>query len=835
MEFGSAQLLDLPCADDAKVAVLEKEVARITRLYAALNRVHRATTHAPSRRELLQSICEALISTEEFGAAWIGWTTPDTAALSLQAQMGDVVVVRSAVSSIKSLRTGDDPASIAYRKGERVIAEWKLDITDRRADQTESKDVVAVLPIFLDSRVRGVMCVHANSKDAFRQQALELLDAAVANVSLALDAADREEARRRAQQVLSNEKSFSDTMIESMPGIVYLYDVSGHFLRWNRNFEVVSGYSGEEIARMHPLDFFAEHDQALLKERIAEVFAHGESSVEAPFVSKDGAARPHFFTGRRVLFEGRECLVGVGIDTSDRLRAEEQMAASERKYRELVEHANSIILRWTVDGHVTFLNEFGQRFFGYSADEIVGKHVMDTIVPATDSGGRDLQGLMEQVCASPEQFEQNTNENMRRNGERVWVSWTNRLEYDEQGNVVEILSVGTDITERRRAEERLRESEAHLIDAQRIAKIGSWQLDLSSRHLKWSEQVCEIFGIDTSNASGSFDAFTAFVHAEDRNRLRAVLENAIAGRARFDIQHRIVLRDGCEKVVHELGDVKRGADGKPTVLSGTVHDITDRVRIEAERERRYRAEEADRIKSAFLATMSHELRTPLNSIIGFTGVLLQGLAGPLNGEQNKQLDMVRTSARHLLALVNDVLDISKIEAGQLEVSWEPYDVHRSLEKVVNLIKPQAHARQLEMRANVPESLGRLVGDVRRFEQVLLNLLSNAIKFTERGSIELRAERIEKFRMRGSAVETAVVRVKVADTGVGIKPEDLPVLFQPFRQLDSGLARKHEGTGLGLAICARLVDLMGGEINVQSTWGEGSTFEVILPLDARANA
>ncbi|HEU4655603.1 MAG TPA: ATP-binding protein, partial [Steroidobacteraceae bacterium] len=328
---------------------------------------------------------------------------------------------------------------------------------------------------------------------------------------------------------------------------------------------------------------------------------------------------------------------------------------------------------------------------------------------------------------------------------------------------------------------------------------------------------------------------TAFVHPEDRSRLRAVLENAIAGRARFDIQHRIVLRDGCEKVVHGLGAVKRGTDGKPTVLSGTVHDITDRVRIEAERERRYRAEEADRIKSAFLATMSHELRTPLNSIIGFTGVLLQGLAGPLNSEQNKQLDMVRASARHLLALVNDVLDISKIEAGQLEVSWEPYDVHRSLEKVIHLIKPQAQTKQLEMRADLPTSLGRLVGDVRRFEQVLLNLLSNAIKFTERGSIELRAERIEKFRMRGSTVDTAVVRVKVSDTGVGIKPEDLPVLFQPFRQLDSGLARKHEGTGLGLAICARLVDLMGGEINVQSTWSEGSTFEVILPLDARANA
>jgi signal transduction histidine kinase len=207
----------------------------------------------------------------------------------------------------------------------------------------------------------------------------------------------------------------------------------------------------------------------------------------------------------------------------------------------------------------------------------------------------------------------------------------------------------------------------------------------------------------------------------------------------------------------------------------------------------------------------------------------------LNPEQNKQLDMVRTSARHLLALVNDVLDISKIEAGQLEIFREPYDVQRSVEKVVNLVRPQALARHLELRLLFAASLGSLVGDARRFEQVLLNLLSNAIKFTEQGSIELSAGHVDGFAMRNAASPGPVLRVSVSDTGVGIKQDDLAVLFQPFRQLDSGLARKHEGTGLGLAICARLVDLMGGEINVRSTLGKGSTFEVVLPMDVRVDA
>jgi PAS domain S-box-containing protein len=159
------------------------------------------------------------------------------------------------------------------------------------------------------------------------------------------------------------------------------------------------------------------------------------------------------------MFEGRPCLVGVGINISDRKRAEIRLEESERKYRELVENANSIILRWNAEGRMTFLNEFGQRFFGYSSDEIVGRHVLETIVPPTETQGRDLKKLMEEICAAPESFEQNVNENIKRNGERVWIAWTNRIVRDARGQVAEILSIGTDITGRRRLEDQLRQSQ----------------------------------------------------------------------------------------------------------------------------------------------------------------------------------------------------------------------------------------------------------------------------------------------------------------------------------------------------------------------------------------
>jgi PAS domain S-box-containing protein len=267
-------------------------------------------------------------------------------------------------------------------------------------------------------------------------------------------------------------RALLDTMIESLPGIAYFYDGSGKFLRWNRNFETVSGYSGEEIARMHPLDFFAAEDKPLLEGRIAEVFARGESSVEALFLRKDGTSVPYFFTGRRVAFEGQACLVGVGIDVADRREAEKRLAQSELKYRELVEYANSIILRWNSEGRITFLNEFGQRFFGYSSEEAVGRHVLETIVPQTESSGRDLTKLMEDICAAPESFEQNVNENVRRNGERVWIAWTNRIVRDAQGRVVELLSVGSDITASRRAEQKVREMEEQVRQAQKMEAIG---------------------------------------------------------------------------------------------------------------------------------------------------------------------------------------------------------------------------------------------------------------------------------------------------------------------------------------------------------------------------
>jgi len=189
--------------------------------------------------------------------------------------------------------------------------------------------------------------------------------------------------------------------------------------------------------------------------------------------------------------------------------------------------------------------------------------------------------------------------------------------------------------------------------------------------------------------------------------------------------------------------------------------------------------------------MSHELRTPLNSIIGFTGILLQGLVGPLNEEQAKQLNMVRTSANHLLSLISDVLDISKIEAGQLQVASETFDLRASINKVLQTVRPLAEKKGLMLNVDIAPDVGKLTSDMRRIEQITLNLLSNAVKFTEEGSVTVVC----------SATAGSYV-IQVTDTGIGLKKEDIGDMFKPFHQIDSGMSRKYEGTGLGLSICKK---------------------------------
>lgn len=228
---------------------------------------------------------------------------------------------------------------------------------------------------------------------------------------------------------------------------------------------------------------------------------------------------------------------------------------------------------------------------------------------------------------------------------------------------------------------------------------------------------------------------------------------------------------------------------------------------------------ADQYKSIFLASMSHELRTPLNSIIGYTGILLMGMTGKLNEEQVKQLTKVKNNAKHLLSLINDILDISKIESGKIELAIEEFKVNDLINEIVEIIFPKASEKNLKINVDLPEDIF-IKTDKRRLKQVILNLASNAVNYTDEGSIDIKLQR----------VGTDTVRISVKDTGIGIPEEDMKRLFQPFQQIDSSLTKKNKGTGLGLYLCRKLITLLNGKIYLISEVGVGSEFFVELPIN-----
>lgn len=445
------------------------------------------------------------------------------------------------------------------------------------------------------------------------------------------------------------------------------------------------------------------------------------------------------------------------------------------------------------------------------------------------------------------------------------VVWAQAITYIPETRRLRIYCLN--ITELKQAEAALRESQQALRLTLDAAHIGHWDLNLLTLASHRSVQHDQVFGYAKLQPDWTYEKFLSHVHPEDRERVDGLYQAGVAARSAWDFECRIIRADGALRWIWGHGNLFTSPAGEGIRMLGMVSDITARKLVKEEirqlnagleqrvtertaqleaanrelaayssgvlRDLRV-AEAADQLKSAFLATMSHELRTPLNSIIGFTGIVLMGKAGALNAEQAKQLGWVRQSAWHLLALINDVLDLSKIEAGHLEMRAEPFDLPASITRVLNISGPQAEKKGLAFGAVVRPELGEMVSDQRRVEQILLNLLSNAVKFTDHGHVRLTAELLADFQSSPLAAPCRAVRFRVADTGIGLKREDLPLLFEPFRQIDTGLARQAEGTGLGLAISRRLATLLGGEISAASEFSQGSQFTVTLPLQIPSN-
>jgi len=473
-------------------------------------------------------------------------------------------------------------------------------------------------------------------------------------------------------------------------------------------------------------------------------------------------------------------------------------------------------LVWLKDNNGIYLtcNTMFERFFGATEAEIFGKTDYDFVdKDLADSFRENDRKAM--VAGKP-----TMNEEWIRfaDGHEALLETIKTPMFDIEGKVIGVLGIGHDITKRKRNEEILRENEEKFRAL--FEQAGDYAFILEYDKLKG------FIILDANESAINFHGFTkeeiigkplTYLDIEKgKDSIDELRKTMFSGETvHFETTHR--RKDGSIFPVEVTAKAVQLAGKTPIILS-TEHDITQRKKAEELLIRgKEAAESADRLKSAFLATMSHELRTPLNSIIGFSGILLQEKPGPLTEEQRKQLRMIQSSGNHLLSLINDILDLSKIEAGQVFPKMENLNLIEVLDEIIKLAEPLAKNKSNSLTLISKEPV-LIFSDRQRIRQIIFNLVDNAIKFTSQGSITIDCSK-----------EDDLAKIEIADTGIGIGEEDQKKLFKPFIQVENYLARKHQGSGLGLSICKKLIELLGGTIRLKSELGKGSTFTVLLPM------
>ena len=518
--------------------------------------------------------------------------------------------------------------------------------------------------------------------------------------------------------------------------------------------------------------------------------------------------------------------IGTAIDISDRKRDTDRLAVSHLALQSI---SQGVLITNPAQA-ITEVNAAFCRITGYTEAQVLGRNCRFLQGADTDTS---VVAQMREAIAGRTEFHGEVL-NYRENGEPFWNELSIAPAFGADGQLIHFISTLRDVTERHRAEHALQQAQHDLQQALRVASAGSYRIDTVKGRWTSSETLDAILGIDASYQRDLAHWGALMAPGHEARAARQYSDLLARPDGRFDLEYEIIRpADGERRWLHALGQIDRDAQGQPVTMSGLIQDITERkaIALELERHRahledlvalrtreldtaRQQAEQANRAKSDFLANMSHEIRTPMNAIIGLNYLLRRDGSTP---EQAARLDKIDSAGQHLLAIVNDILDLSKIEAGRVQLEHGNFHLSAVLDHVQSIIGEAARDKGLRVQVEADQVPGWLRGDATRLRQALLNYASNAVKFTAAGSVLLRAELLQ------AQGEQLQLRFSVQDTGIGIDAEQQARLFVPFEQADHTISRRYGGTGLGLVITRRLAELMGGEAGVRSAPGEGSTF------------
>ncbi len=666
--------------------------------------------------------------------------------------------------------------------------------------------------------------------------------------------------QKAARDAILQERNFSDTVINGLPGIFYLYDSQGNLVRWNDNFQKILGYTEEDLRQRPATDFIAVEDRPTVAARMEQVYLEGQSETEAQLLTKDGTKIPYYFTGIRAMVDGEPYLAGVGIDMTAQKKAQAAIQQSQERLSRAQQTAHLGSWEWDFTTNKTTWSDENYRLSGYEPGDIepTFEAFMDMVHP-------EDQPIIEESLEAIQNGERDQDAYQYRlilpNGNVRWIEGQLEVIFDDEGAPERITGTNLDITERKEAEEERERFNVQLSTAADIATQASAILDPDELLTETVNLLCERFNL-----------YHTHVYTLDQEQLRIRAGYGKAGQVMLEEKHTIpldreqslVARAARSREIVVANDVtqepgfmanpllpetkaeiavplvigdevlgvfdaqareigrftERDIDVFRTLAGQLATAVQNAVYVEELQLTTNRLREVDRLKSEFLANMSHELRTPLNSIIGYAEIMLMGIDGDMDPETLEDIKAIYENGQHLLDMINDILDLAKIEAGRLTLRFEDsVDLAQVLNEAKSGNASLFANKPVELRLVIEDELPEIRADRLRLHQIFNNLISNAQKFTPEGYVEVQAY------PQGSHW----VCVTVADTGIGIAEDDIMGIFERFEQVDGSSTRSADGTGLGLAITRELVQMHGGRIEVESEVDVGSKFTVWLPI------
>ncbi|MCB9451384.1 MAG: PAS domain S-box protein [Anaerolineaceae bacterium] len=628
--------------------------------------------------------------------------------------------------------------------------------------------------------------------------------------------------RKQAEQALRESEARYRMLAENVKDVILKMDTQAHVTFATPSLVELLGYTPEEAITKDGFDIVHPDDADRVRQIMLDALQSGATSynLEERLRHKDG----HYVwveAASNIIFDPMTHapieMIGVLRDVTERKQAEQALQESEARYIDLYENAPDMHV--AVNMSTELIEQCNQTLvetLGYAKDEIIGRSILDMYYPDC---WKEVEMIFQQFAETGSVYDQEL-QLRKKDGSKLDVSLSSTAIRDEDGNILRCRSTWRDISEHKKAAEALRESEQRLGLAVRAAKLGIWDWNPQTDVMVRDDMTRELYNIDTKRPS-NYEEWLQCLHPEDRDRIDGENQAALRGESEYNVEFRIVHSNGSIRHIQSMAHVHRDENGTPTRMIGLNLDITERKQVEKElAQAKEAAEASNRAKSTFLANMSHEIRTPLNAILGFTQLMQRDSALP--PKQHENLGTIYRSSQHLLALINDVLEFSKIEAGRASLIESVFDLHATLDSLQGMFALRTIQKGLQFTCNRTPDVPRfVVADEGKLRQILINLLSNAIKFTEVGNVAL-------WVGYHSGKNSHTLRFAVEDTGVGIAPNEIDKIFDAFTQTASG-ERAQEGTGLGLAISQRFAHLLGGELQVSSQVGQGSTFSLTIPI------